>query len=48
MNALAAELASLDATAQAGLVAESEVTAEELTGAAIERIERTEPVLAAS
>ena len=39
------ELASLDATAQAGLVRRGEATAVELVEAAIERIERLNPVL---
>ncbi|MGY5890605.1 amidase [Blastococcus deserti] len=45
MTALAADLATLDATAQADLVRRGEVTAEEVTGAAIERIERLDPAL---
>ena len=42
---LAAAVAGLDATAQAELVRQGEVTAAELVGCAIERIERLHPVL---
>ena len=39
------DLAFLDATAQADLVARKELTARELVEAAIERIERVDPAL---
>lgn len=42
---MAAELANLDATAQAALVASGEISASELVDAAIERIERLNPAL---
>ena len=45
MTGPAAELALLDATAQAELVRRGEVTADELVGAAIERAERLNPAL---
>ena len=45
MTSLAAELAALDATAQAALVASGEVTAAELVAAGIERIEALNPRL---
>ncbi len=45
MNALAAELAALDATAQAELVRRGEVTPAELVDAAIARIEALNPLL---
>src|SRR5690349_10260981 len=43
MTSLAAELATLDATAQAALVSAGEVSASELVAAAIERIEAVDP-----
>lgn len=45
MTRLAAELASLDATAQAELVRRGELTPAELVGAAIERVEALNPTL---
>ena len=47
MTPLAAELAALDATAQADLVRRGEVTPVELVEAAIDRIEEVDPVLGA-
>lgn len=47
MTAVGVRLAALDATAQAELVRSGELTAEELVRAAIDRIERLNPVLSA-
>jgi amidase len=47
MTGAAGELATLDATAQAALVREGEVSAAELVESAIERIERLNPELGA-
>src|SRR5690348_1897909 len=47
MTSTAAEVALLDATAQAALVRGGEVSAAELVEGAIERVERLNPVLGA-
>jgi len=45
VNRLTSELSLMDATAQAGLVRAGELTATELVGSAIERVEALNPTL---